>query len=522
MKKNIFLSTIAITVFSISVFSQSNANRVEQTLVIPVSAPIFKAQAELQVTHHNNTFKAKPHEIHKPINHSEHKVASFVAIYDSVYYWNWDTNISYWPNQAINKYVNMIYDSHQNLINQTYQLWNGTAWVNDQLYTFTFDANNNETGYFVQDWTGSAWVNSYQYIYTYDAQNNGVSDLSQTWSGLAWTNINQSLYTYDANNNEILDTYQTWNGSAWTNVSQNIFTYNANNTEANETQQTWSGSAWTNTYVYYYTYNANKYETNETDQKWTGSAWVNTYQYTYTYDANNNCITNLSQSWTGSAWVNNDLYTYAYNANNAYISAVEQVWSGSAWALSAQTVYAYDANNNMTSEIDESWIGIWVANDEYVYTYNANNYRIWEDYQTWIGSGWVNTTIYGYTFDADNADLSFSEKDYDVTGTKVISGDSSYNYLHEVLGVNSLSARQSNISVYPNPSNGKFTIQWSALTDHSYLRIYNTASEQVISLNLSEKTNEVDLSKQGGGFYLYRVVDGSGQLIGTGKIVVEK
>jgi hypothetical protein len=522
MKKITFLITLTIAGFSATVFAQNKINnRAEQTPDITNSSPISNARAELHITHHNNTFKAKPHETQQNKTHQAHRIASLVAIYDSVYYWNWDTNIVFWPKQADYKYIDMIYDSHQNEISQTYQEWNGSAWVNDQLYTFTFNVNNIETGYAVQDWNGSAWVNSYQYVYTFDAHSNNLCNLSQTWNGSAWTNINQTLYTYDANNNEILSVYQTWSGSAWTNSTQNIYTYDSHNNKSTETQQAWTGSAWGNVAVYYYTYNANNYETNETDQKWTGSAWVNSYQYAYTYDANNNCIVSLSQSWNGTAWVNTNQYTYTYNANNSYTSFVEQTWNGSAWVLNAQTLYAYDANNNEVSEVDESWIGIWVDKDEYLYSYNANNCRIEEYDQTWVNSGWVNTSVYGYTFDANNMDLSYSEKDYDITGTKVINGDSSYNYIHDVLGIKTISVKN-NISVYPNPSDGKFTVQWSVINKHSILKIYNVTGQEVSITELNGNTNQVDLSLQPNGVYFYKALAENGEIYGQGKIIIQK
>src|ERR1700679_2550073 len=115
MKKLNFLYTIVFAAFSANLYAQNNIQNSSANVHYPELSKPAKAMGELKVIHHNNTFKTRPHEIRKPMAHAAHQAESIVAIYDSVYYWNWDTNIAYWPNQAINKYINMIYDTHQNL-----------------------------------------------------------------------------------------------------------------------------------------------------------------------------------------------------------------------------------------------------------------------------------------------------------------------------------------------------------------------------------------------------------------------
>ncbi len=81
-----------------------------------------------------------------------------------------------------------------------------------------------------------------------------------------------------------------------------------------------------------------------------------------------------------------------------------------------------------------------------------------------------------------------------------------------------------NIIIYPNPNNGIFTIQLSVVaTQHAIsIEIYNLIGERVASEELQTKTNEIDLSSQPDGVYLYRVLGEDGNLEGEGKVVVEK
>jgi uncharacterized repeat protein (TIGR03803 family) len=96
-----------------------------------------------------------------------------------------------------------------------------------------------------------------------------------------------------------------------------------------------------------------------------------------------------------------------------------------------------------------------------------------------------------------------------------------------VTSVKQLSVVSSQLSVYPNPGNGIFTIQSSVVSGQWSVEIYNVLGEQVYSksyqpLATSYQPITFDLSSQPSGIYLYKVIANSGELIGEGKIVIEK
>ncbi len=82
----------------------------------------------------------------------------------------------------------------------------------------------------------------------------------------------------------------------------------------------------------------------------------------------------------------------------------------------------------------------------------------------------------------------------------------------------------SSIHLFPNPSNGIFTIQANSqqLLANSYLEIYNVLGAKVYShYQISKSSNyQIDLSNQHNGIYLYRVLNENGGLIGEGKVVI--
>jgi len=393
------------------------------------------------------------------INHQPLKQRKLIQIDDSIYWWQWDTiNIGWKINY---KYIDMVYDAKKNLTSQLGQSWNGSAWVNSDQYIYVYDANNNEISELSQSWNGSAWENSLQYIYTYDANNNQTSYIKQSWNVSTWVNSTQVIYTYDANNNMTSVLVQHWNGSAWVNYKQNIYTHDANNHMILQISQNWDGSAWVNS-----------------------SQFINTF-------TNNNLTSQLAQYWNGSSWVDSDKSILNWDANNNCISMLTQSWNGGAWVNFFQYIYTYDANNNCTYELD----------------------------QLWNGSAWVNFMTDTYTYDDNNFTKSESWKEWNISGTKVEYGDSIYYYFHTNAGINDFISQEKSIIIYPNPSNGRFSI--SSNIPINSIEIYNLFGERIISnFKFKQQTlNEIDLLDYAKGIYFIKIHDD--MYIYTEKVVIQ-
>jgi len=91
------------------------------------------------------------------------------------------------------------------------------------------------------------------------------------------------------------------------------------------------------------------------------------------------------------------------------------------------------------------------------------------------------------------------------------------------LGINELTYKNVNVKVYPNPSNGQFTIQTSITSGQSSIEIYNILGEKVYSqFSTFNSPLSINLSAQPSGVYLYRIVSETGELIGQGKLIIQK
>ena len=95
-------------------------------------------------------------------------------------------------------------------------------------------------------------------------------------------------------------------------------------------------------------------------------------------------------------------------------------------------------------------------------------------------------------------------------------------------GTNELTNDNGELTVYPNPNNGVFTIVpgHGKLASGSLpiIEIFNVLGEKVTfgTLKQIQGDYEVNMSKQPNGVYFYRVLNTDGSLIGSGKIVIQK
>lgn len=81
------------------------------------------------------------------------------------------------------------------------------------------------------------------------------------------------------------------------------------------------------------------------------------------------------------------------------------------------------------------------------------------------------------------------------------------------------------INIYPNPSNGVFTMvtKKEVLRAMSNIEVYNVLGEKVYSQFISSNSQfTLDLSSQPNGIYLYRIMGDSGEPVGEGKLVIQK
>ncbi len=401
----------------------------------------LKAQSK-QAFHGAQNF----HNVNSGNRHFTKYAAS--ALYDSIYYWTFDTTASAWDFNA--KEVKIIYNAGNKISSQLVQNWNGSSWINFTIDTFYYNSNTIDTADIEQAWTGTKWENEYWYSYTYNASDSETSEVERIWTGSAWRNYQKYTYIYDANNNMTNLLAQQWNGSNWAFSYHYKYTFNSNNLVIMLMDSTAAS-----TERWLYNYNVNNLLVDDSSQYRFGSGWVTDFNYIYTYDANNSDTSEVIQQWTGSAWAGYEKYTYTWDATKNMIGRIYYTWNGNATEKFQQFVYTYDVNNVMLSEEMKQF------------------------------------------FDA---------------GTRVIMGDSTYWYFHKIAGTNNIIANgdilvypNPNIgkfTIQTSDGKGKISVEiYNVLGENVYQnQIPNNSSPVSVSLNVPD------------GLYFLLIRTGQGEL----------
>ncbi len=95
-----------------------------------------------------------------------------------------------------------------------------------------------------------------------------------------------------------------------------------------------------------------------------------------------------------------------------------------------------------------------------------------------------------------------------------------------ITGIDNIQYGQGQVLIYPNPNNGEFTISLThpeQVSGAQTIEIYNVLGEKVYSqLSTFKSQLSIDLTNKPEGVYLYRVIANNGNILGEGKLVIQK
>jgi uncharacterized repeat protein (TIGR03803 family) len=119
----------------------------------------------------------------------------------------------------------------------------------------------------------------------------------------------------------------------------------------------------------------------------------------------------------------------------------------------------------------------------------------------------VSDTLYGMTWDGG---LNGSGELFRLQDTAILTG------------VNKVSVTTGVVNIYPNPNNGRFNVLCNIPSGNGMtMEVYNVIGEKVYTGNLKNAINQVDLSTNSKGVYLYKVITMEGAIVKQGKIILE-
>jgi hypothetical protein len=124
-----------------------------------------------------------------------------------------------------------------------------------------------------------------------------------------------------------------------------------------------------------------------------------------------------------------------------------------------------------------------------------------------------------YTWSAGNTSASIAinptvttSYTLDATGSNGCKSNSTFNQIvNPCTGINSVGQiEDSNISIYPNPNNGVFTVSLASNTLNAACAVYNNLGQVLLVQKLEDLNSQMNLNKlENGIYYLIITVDGN-------------
>jgi hypothetical protein len=103
----------------------------------------------------------------------------------------------------------------------------------------------------------------------------------------------------------------------------------------------------------------------------------------------------------------------------------------------------------------------------------------------------------------------------------IVSTDSNYADSLFPTAVQNISKPKTVVDVFPNPSNGVFTLEQSAEKQSEVIEVYNVLGEKIYYSSFSAPRITLNLTGQPSGIYLYRITSEKGEAIGSGKLFIQ-
>ncbi len=229
------------------------------------------------------------------------------------------------------------------------------------------------------------------------------------------------------------------------------------------------------------------------------------------YDPNEKAVNPVGTGPNGYINLTDSVLTYIIRFQN----------TGSA---KATNIYIVDT---ISSHLDMSTLTVLGASSAFSYTYTGNrvrfifnNINLPDSIGNQAGSkGWIEYQIHQNKANNPGDVINNTAYIYFDFNSPVVT-NTTVNTINMILGSKNL-MNSNAINIFPNPNNGKFTIESSVLSGASSVEIYNMLGARIYSSTMNTSITQVDLGRNAAGIYLYRVLTEKGELLGEGKFVIQ-
>jgi len=224
------------------------------------------------------------------------------------------------------------------------------------------------------------------------------------------------------------------------------------------------------------------------------------------------------------------------DSGNIYVSTTvePQIYRvdgvGNIYIVAGTRTIGYSGDGGPATDAEMYQVGICLDSLNNLYIADGANNRVREvNHSTGIINTIVGNGIGGYNGDgifAIDAELAAPEDVFKNSYNDLYIADYNNNRIRKVTGITGIEQNKNplNASLFPNPNNGQFTVQSSVVSGQYSVEVYNVLGEKVYSASLPQTPIGalINLSNQPNGIYLYRLIGSSGELLGEGKMVIQK
>jgi hypothetical protein len=440
---------------------------------------------------------------------------------DSIKTWEFDTTNLNWKTDAKNKFDTYVYDANDRLSSRVYHYFSSPVWYTGSKEDISYNSNNDITQMLISSLSGTVWTPSNKTDFVYNTSNNLLSRISSfyNWSSSNWDNNSRTTYTYNLQQKNTNELSEYWNSSSsvWEPNYKITKSYNANGYQLTYAHETYSSSIWVKNYRGLWTYGTSSLATSYTNQVGNGTVWVNDTRELYTYDINGNPNLYTLETWTNNAWATSARASFTVVSNNITAIVVED-WISGNWVKSWKIMYTYNSASKPLTETEQYWSGTaWVNSNRYVQTYDANGNETSNQSLKWQTNSWLKSYANTSCYDVNSFKYCSTSRWYESNGSTVGFGDSSKTYYKTVVGIHNNKADQNQLSVYPNPGKGVFTI--GNAKDITSLKVYNIQGIEVFNTKVESVNTSIDISNLPAGMYFIRANSGNTPIIH--KVIIE-
>jgi hypothetical protein len=331
---------------------------------------------------------------------------------------------------------NFSYNGSGQVTQHTTQLWDGTEWINDERYNFTYtqgglistevyrkgDGSGNlenvsridysyngsgqETQRTIKSWNGAEWINDEQFENTYTSGGLVSTEVYREGDGNGnLENVSRIDYSYNGSGQETQRTIKSWNGAEWINDEQFENTYTSGGLVSTEVYREGDGNGnLENVSRIDYSYNGSGQETQRTIKSWNGTEWINDEQFENTYTSGGLISTEVYREGDGSGNLENvSRIDYSYNGSGQETQRTIKSWNGTEWINDEQFAITYTAGGLVSTEVfrERDVNGNLVNVTRNNFAYNGSGQVEQHTIQLWDGSEWINDERFNFTYTQD-------------------------------------------------------------------------------------------------------------------------